>query len=97
MYQTEIIPVSLQYKGINNYCDRWCERCTMTDKCLPHAQEQAIKEEATDLETNDIHNEKFWESIHLSFQVTLELLHEEAKRQGIDLDNLPEVERKNLK
>jgi hypothetical protein len=80
--------------GIYNYCDRWYERCTMTAKCLTFAQELAAKEEATDPETNDINNEKFWESISLSFRVTLELLQEEAKRRGIDLDNLPEVERK---
>jgi hypothetical protein len=59
--------------GIYNYCDRWCERCTMTARCLNFTQEQAAKEDATDPETNDISNEKFWESLYLSFQVTLEL------------------------
>ena len=78
--------------GIYNYCDRWCERCTMTSKCLNYAQEQAMKEEATDAETNDINNEKFWENLRLSFQVTRELIEEDAKRFGIDLNNLPEVE-----
>ncbi len=80
--------------GIYNYCDRWCERCTMTARCLNFAQEKAAKEDATDPETNDLNNEKFWESLHLSFQVTLELLQEEAQRRGIDLNNLPDVERK---
>ena len=51
-----------------------------------------MKENATDPETNDINNEKFWESLRLSFQVTFELLEEDAKRFGIDLDNLPDVE-----
>jgi hypothetical protein len=78
--------------GIYNYCDRWCERCTMSSKCLNYAHEQAMKEEATDPESNDISNEKFWESLSLSFQVTFELLEEDAKRFGIDLNNLPEVE-----
>ena len=80
--------------GIYNYCDRWCERCTMTSKCLNYAHEQAMKEEATDPETNDINNEKFWESLRMSFQVTRELIEEDAKRLGIDLENLPEVEYK---
>lgn len=80
--------------GIYNYCDRWCERCTMTSKCLTYAHEQAMKEEATDPETNDINNEKFWESLRMSFQVTRELIEEDAKRFGIDLDNLPEVDYK---
>ena len=78
--------------GIYNYCDRWCERCTMTSKCLNFSHEQAMKEGATNTQTNDISNEKFWENLHLSFQVTFELLEEDAKRFGIDLNNLPNVE-----
>ena len=78
--------------GIYNYCDRWCERCTMTSKCLTFNHEQAMKEDATDPETNDISNEKFWENLHMSFQVTFELLEEDAKRFGIDLNNLPDIE-----
>lgn len=80
--------------GIYNYCDRWCERCTMTAKCLNYAHGQAMNEEAGDTETNDINNEKFWESISLSFEVTLDMIYEEAKQRGIDLDSLPKVERK---
>ena len=83
--------------GIYNYCDRWCERCTMSSKCLNYAQEKAMKEEATDPETNDISNEKFWESLRLSFQVTIELIEEDAKRFGIDLNDLPDVEIKEPK
>ncbi len=78
--------------GIFNYCDRWCERCTMTSKCLNFSHEQAMKEGASNTETNDINNEKFWENLNLSFQVTFELLEEDAKRFGIDLNNLPDVE-----
>ncbi len=83
--------------GIYNYCDRWCERCTMSSKCLNYAHEQAMKEEATDPETNDISNEKFWESLRMSFEVTHELIAEDAKRLGIDLDNLPDIEVKEPK
>ena len=83
--------------GIYNYCDRWCERCTMSSKCLNYAQEKAMKEEATDPETNDINNEKFWESLRLSFQVTFELIEEDAKRFGIDINNLPDIEIKEPK
>ena len=78
--------------GIYNYCDRWCERCTMTSKCLTFNHEQAMKEGTTDPETNDINNEKFWENLRLSFQVTFELLEEDAKRFGIDLNDLPDME-----
>ena len=26
--------------GIYNYCDRWCERCPLTSRCLVYATEQ---------------------------------------------------------
>ncbi|MCB0550950.1 MAG: hypothetical protein KDD19_25495 [Phaeodactylibacter sp.] len=31
--------------GIYNYCDRWCERCSFTSRCLLYAQEQELTEE----------------------------------------------------
>jgi len=27
--------------GIYNYCDRWCERCPLSHRCLTHAMEKA--------------------------------------------------------
>lgn len=43
--------------GIYNYCDRWCERCQFTSRCLVYAQEQASTDGS---ESNDINNEAFW-------------------------------------
>lgn len=83
--------------GIYNYCDRWCERCTMTSKCFSYNQEKEMLGEEGNPETNDINNEKFWEDMALSFQVALELLQEKAKELGIELDNLPVVEFKEPK
>jgi hypothetical protein len=76
--------------GIYNYCDRWCERCTMTSKCLSFTHEQEMKGN-NDPEENDLNNERFWEQIRLSMEVTMEMLYEEAKKRGIDLDNLEDV------
>ncbi len=69
--------------GIYNYCDRWCERCSFTSRCLNFATSE---EDFSDPETQDIRNEKFWKKISESFQVTMELLKEAAEEQGIDLD-----------
>src|SRR5258705_744207 len=69
--------------GIYNYCDRWCERCQFTSRCLLYAQEQASGD---DNEANDIHNEAFWERLHAIFKQTGELLRTMAAEQGIDLD-----------
>lgn len=78
--------------GIYNYCDRWCERCTMTNRCLSYAHEQELNDGVADPEANDLKNEKFWEQLRLSWEVAMELLYEGAKMHGVDLDNLPDVE-----
>jgi hypothetical protein len=79
-------------EGIYNYCDRWCERCTMTTKCLSYAHEQEMKSGEENQEINDAGNEKFWEQISLSFEAVKEMIQEDAERLGIDLNNLEDVE-----
>jgi hypothetical protein len=71
--------------GIYNYCDRWCERCQFTSRCLNFALRD---EESADPESRDITNELFWRKLAETFQVTLDLLKEAAEREGIDLDSL---------
>jgi hypothetical protein len=39
--------------GIYNYCDRWCERCPQTSRCLNYAMGE---EEFTDPEARDMRN-----------------------------------------
>jgi len=78
--------------GIYNYCDRWCERCTMTNRCLSYAHEQELNDGVSDPEANDLKNEKFWKQLRLSWEVAMELLYEGAQKHGIDLDSLPAVE-----
>ncbi len=75
--------------GIYNYCDRWCERCTFTSRCLNYAMEQEdpLKE---DTEANDLSNQKFWSRISDSFKLTMDMIREDAQRFGIDIDNLPD-------
>jgi len=71
--------------GIYNYCDRWCERCTFTSKCMSFKIEQ---EEDNDPETREIDNQKFWNKLSETFKLTKELLYEAAEEQGINLDDL---------
>ncbi len=71
--------------GIYNYCDRWCERCPFTSRCMNFALSE---EEFADPQTHDINNEAFWEKLSEIFQITLEMLKETAREQGIDLDSL---------
>jgi hypothetical protein len=71
--------------GIYNYCDRWCERCPLTSRCLNFAISQ---EDPSDPEAQDIRNEAFWNKLSETFAETLEMLKEGAKERGIDLENL---------
>jgi hypothetical protein len=68
--------------GIYNYCDRWCERCTHTSKCLNYQK----LEEMDALGDMDSNNQKFWEKLDLIFAEIKDMLYKAAKEQGIDLD-----------
>ncbi len=69
--------------GIYNYCDRWCERCSFTSRCLNY---EMSEEEFSDPESKDINNKAFWDKLHDIFQLTKELIMEKAEEMGIDLD-----------
>jgi len=71
--------------GVYNYCDRWCERCPLTSRCMNFALSE---EQFDDPQSRDINNEAFWQKLSEMFQVTLEMVKETAKEQGIDLDSL---------
>jgi len=72
-------------KGIYNYCDRWCERCPFTSRCLNFT---ISNQQFADPETQDISNEAFWQKLSETFQMTLDMVKEMAEREGIDLDSL---------
>ena len=48
--------------GIYNYCDRWCERCPLTSRCLVYATESEFSE--NEIEDNDISNAQFWHALN---------------------------------
>jgi hypothetical protein len=72
-------------QSIYNYCDRWCERCPFTSRCLNFAMDS---EDFGNQEARDINNEAFWQKLSETFQMTLELLHEAAEKEGIDLESI---------
>jgi hypothetical protein len=83
--------------GIYNYCDRWCERCPFTSRCMTFAMSD---EEFSDPETHDIRNEAFWQKFAETLHTTLEFVKETAKEQGIDLDAVDiedDAEKRRLK
>lgn len=71
--------------GIYNYCDRWCERCPQTSRCLNYS---IAAEEFADPESRDIRNEAFWKKLSGIFEDTVALLKERAAAEGLNLDTL---------
>lgn len=69
--------------GIYNYCDRWCERCPLTSRCLVYATEQEDNEV---FENHDDRNEAFWQRLGAIFYETRELIIEWANAANVDLN-----------
>lgn len=75
--------------GIYNYCDRWCERCVFTSRCMTYALSE---NEVDNPESQDITNQAFWDKLHNIFEVTLEMVKETAEEMGIDLNAIDHEE-----
>ena len=81
--------------GIYNYCDRWCERCPLTSRCLVFATEQVDHNGSP--QTYDIHNEAFWQKLDSVLLETQGMIAEWASEAGMDLTHIPEEEVKARK
>ncbi len=71
--------------GIHNYCDRWCERCQFTSRCLNCT---LVEEQFGDLQEIDKFNEAFWQKFSEMLQNTFVMIKEMAKEVGIDIDSI---------
>jgi hypothetical protein len=71
--------------GIYNYCDRWCERCPFTARCLNF---EMSEDKFGDLQDGDVSNQVFWQRLSETLQETMNMLVEMAEERGIDLDAL---------
>jgi hypothetical protein len=69
-------------EGIYNYCDRWCERCSFTSRCMLYAMEE---EDRDDPDAHDIRNEAFWKKLSSVFKQAHEMIETMAAEHGIDL------------
>ncbi len=74
--------------GIYNYCDRWCERCAFTERCLSFQMDRARpKGPASGMKAGGSTADAFWGEISRSFALARRLVEREAKKLGIDLDS----------
>ena len=69
--------------GIYNYCDRWCERCAFTSKCLNFA---SSKDEP------DSEGPELWEYLDNVFKATMLMLEEMMKDMNIDPEEIKNME-----
>jgi hypothetical protein len=77
--------------GIYNYCDRWCERCPFTSRCLVYATEA---DNEVSLKDQDVANTAFWRELDSVLQETLSLIPEWATASAFDLTLLETTNRK---
>ena len=71
--------------GIYNYCDRWCERCSLTHRCRVYAGETDMT-----VEQQDITKEAFWQYLSDSLQQALDYLQAHMEEMGIDWEAMKE-------
>jgi hypothetical protein len=69
--------------GIYNYCDRWCERCAFTSKCLNYASSR--DEPETD-------GPELWDYLHTVFEATMLMLEEMMEEAGLDPEEIKKKE-----
>ncbi len=71
--------------GIYNYCDRWCERCSFSSRCLVYRTEK--EDEDPDPSSRDITNAAFWNKLTSIFRQTGEMIRAWAEETGVDLSS----------
>ena len=71
--------------GIYNYCDRWCERCPFTSRCMVYAMEE---QDRNDPASQDIANAAFWGKLTAIFTRTHEMIERMAQKKGLDLSGV---------
>lgn len=80
--------------SIFNYCDRRCERCLLTSKCkIALYEEENRKQHITNGENSDDMNVVLQDMSEM-FALSFQMLEKMAKKAGIDLNNLPDIEEK---
>jgi len=69
--------------GIYNYCDRWCERCPFTSRCLVYATDNEDEDDTA--ESRDLNNEAFWARLGSTLQEAQDMLTTWADEVGVYL------------
>ena len=68
--------------GIFNYCDKWCERCALSSRCMVFRAEA----EKGRLNKTPEMNDEFWQEISDMFKETLVKLKQLMEERGIEME-----------
>lgn len=75
------------YKTPFNYCNRWCEKCQLTDICRVFKDEQKSREKWIRQGKNPDSWEYVFETVKENLEKTMKLIEKGAKKWGIDLND----------
>ena len=81
MQNEDLIP------GIFDFCDRWCEKCQLTQHCLFYSFSDKVDEDML----GKVDTEVFWEEFEVAFEATMKMLNEMAMEAGVQLLNPQET------
>lgn len=73
---------------IFSYCDRWCERCAFTARCLQFQVESGEQQSGSALQEFDALNAGFWQEMGEALVNAMRYIREMATRQGLGVDDL---------
>lgn len=83
--------------GIYNYCDRWCDRCAMSDHCSLFAQETRLKERHLARGENPNDMDVMIKDVQKNLRKTMRLISEKANVDSAELDEGLESVEKELR
>jgi hypothetical protein len=73
--------------GVYNYCDRWCERCPLTARCLTFKMENTRADRRNSGQSSQA-LDGVLQDVAMNFAVARRMLEQEAQKRGIDLDSI---------
>ncbi|MDP3888495.1 MAG: hypothetical protein Q8Q24_00480 [bacterium] len=76
------------YRTPFNYCDRWCEKCHLTEICRVFQDTEKSRQKFIKEGKDPDSLECVFETIKESFEQTAKLLKQDAKRLGIDVSKI---------
>lgn len=76
--------------GIYNFCDKWCEKCTLKSKCMSYVVGKKMEEKLGKTLEESLYTkqEATWVYLKNIFDTTYEILHELAEERGINMEDI---------